>query len=81
MVVFIRPTLASRQIFAKSIPNSGTSTIFSRSTFEQRGEAMIAKEYNSQKVNFLDIREAGPSWDWLVKTAFVSLKIACRRSY
>ena len=38
MVVFTRPTFASRAIFAKSVANSGESCIFSRRAREQRGD-------------------------------------------
>lgn len=44
IVVFILPTLANREIFAKSIANSGVSAIFSRRTLEHRGDAIIVRE-------------------------------------
>jgi hypothetical protein len=42
IVVLTRPTLAKSDIFAKSVANSGVSTIFSRSALEHRGEFIKA---------------------------------------
>ena len=81
MVVLILPTLANSASFAKSVPNSGVSSIFSLKTLDARGERTKALTYKSWKVVF---DPGGPPCSvrfGSVKTTFGSVKIQWRRSY
>lgn len=81
MVVLILPTLANNASLAKSVPNSGVSSIFSLKTLDERGERTNVLMYRSWKVVFVPAGSPRKVGLGSVKTACWSEKMWCRRSY